>query len=76
MISPDLLRILVCPDTHAPLVLTAEGHLLSTNRDSRRLYRVADGIPNLLIDESQVLDEEEYDRMMARARNAASQSRD
>jgi uncharacterized protein YbaR (Trm112 family) len=75
MISPDLLRILVCPETHAPLVLTKEGHLLSTNRESRRLYRVEDGIPNLLIDESQVLGEEEYDRMMAEAKQAAGHAK-
>jgi uncharacterized protein YbaR (Trm112 family) len=76
MISPDLLRILVCPETHAPLVLTKDGHLLSTHRESRRLYRVEDGIPNLLIDESEVLGEQEYDRLMAESREAASRHKD
>lgn len=56
MLSPDLLKILVCPETHAPLVVTPDGHLLSTDPKSRRLYRVDDGIPNLLIDDAEVLE--------------------
>jgi len=76
MISPDLLRILVCPETHAPLVLTKEGNLLSTNSDSRRLYRVEDGIPNLLIDESEILTPEQYRAEMATAQGADAQKND
>lgn len=70
MISPDLLRILACPETHAPLVLTAEGHLLSTDVKNRRLYQVQDGIPNCLISESTQLDPDEYNRQLASALTA------
>ena len=69
MIHPDLLKILVCPETHAPLVVTEDGSLLSTDGGSRRLYRVEDGIPVLLIDESTVLEEKKYDKTLAGARN-------
>ncbi len=60
MIQSELLKILVCPETKAPLVLTREGGLLSTDPNSRRLYRVEDDIPILLVSESTVLSPEEH----------------
>jgi uncharacterized protein YbaR (Trm112 family) len=56
-IDPSLLEILRCPDTHATLVLEGT-RLVSTNRSSRRAYRVEDGdLPIMVIAESEVLDE-------------------
>ncbi len=69
MIHPDLLKILVCPDTRAPLVVAEDDSLLSTDPQSRRSYRVEDDIPILLIDESVVLDEKKYEKALAGARN-------
>ena len=58
-ISKELLDILVCPESKAPLVLDGET-LVSTDPKTRRRYRIKDGIPVMLIDESEVLDEGEW----------------
>ena len=65
-ISQDLLKILVCPETKAPVVQVGDW-LYSSDRSSRRRYPVRDGIPVMLIDESEVIDEQEFDRIMAQA---------
>jgi uncharacterized protein len=55
MISKELLDILCCPETKADLVL--EGNfLVSTDKSTRRRYRIEDDIPIMLIDESEQLD--------------------
>lgn len=75
MIPTDLLQLLACPDSLAPLLLTADGNLVSTDANTRRLYRVEDDIPILLIDESTVLGEEEHQRVVAEAKkNPANQA--
>ena len=66
-IDRELLDILVCPETHAPLVMH-EGWLYSTDAESRRRYPIRDGIPIMLIDQSEVVEKEEYDRVMAAGR--------
>lgn len=63
-VSEELVKILVCPETKAPLVLRA-GWLYSTDRDSRRRYPIREGIPIMLIDESEAISIEEFDRVMA-----------
>ena len=56
-IDPALLDILRCPDSHATLVLDGT-RLVSTDRKTRRAYRVDDGdLPVMVIAESEVLDE-------------------
>jgi hypothetical protein len=63
MISKDLLEILCCPETKADLVL--EGNtLVSTDKDTRRRYRIEDDIPIMLIDESEQLSIEEWEAIM------------
>ncbi len=55
-LSPDLLNILVCPESKKPLVyFEAEGFLFCP--DSRLKYKVEDDIPVMLIDEAERLDE-------------------
>jgi len=66
-VSEDLLSILVCPATKAPVVQVGDW-LYSTDRSTRRRYPIRDGIPIMLIDESEVIDEEEFDRVMAQAK--------
>jgi uncharacterized protein YbaR (Trm112 family) len=66
-IDKELLDILVCPETHAPVVLH-EGWLYSTDAATRRRYPIRDGIPIMLIDQSEVVEQAEYDRVMAAAR--------
>jgi len=72
-VSEELLKILVCPQTKASLVQDGEW-LYSTDPETRRRYPIMDGIPVLLIDQSQVVDEMEFHRVMSQSsgrRNAA-----
>ncbi len=63
MISKELLDILCCPETKADLVL--EGNfLVSTDRETRRRYRIEDDIPIMLIDESEQLDLKTWEEIM------------
>jgi uncharacterized protein YbaR (Trm112 family) len=59
MISPDLLSILCCPESKADLVLDGDT-LVSTDRKTRRRYKIEGDIPVMLIDESEQLSEEEW----------------
>ena len=64
-IDKDLLDLLVCPLTKAPLVLDGET-LVSTDSATRRRYRIDDGVPVMLIDQSEELDEVTWREIMAR----------
>ena len=59
MISKDLLDILCCPETKADLVLDGDT-LVSTDKKTRRRYRIEDDIPIMLIEESEKLSLEEW----------------
>ena len=63
MISKELLDILCCPETKADLVLDGET-LVSTDKNTRRLYRIENDIPIMLIDESEKLRVEEWEKIM------------
>lgn len=63
MIDPELLQILCCPETKADLVLDGN-YLVSTDRNTRRRYRIEDDIPIMLIDESEQLPLEEWEAIM------------
>ena len=65
MISKDLLDILCCPETKADLVLDGNT-LVSTDKKTRRRYRIEDDIPIMLIDESEQLTPEEWKSIMVR----------
>ena len=52
MIKKELLDILCCPETKADLVLDND-RLVSTDKDSRRCYKIEDDIPIMLIDEAE-----------------------
>jgi uncharacterized protein len=62
----DLFDLLVCPQARVPLKYT-DGRLVSTDAKTRRSYRVDDGIPVMLIEESSVLDEGTWQKAMAGA---------
>jgi uncharacterized protein YbaR (Trm112 family) len=62
--DPDLFDLLACPAAHAPLKWV-EGRLVSTDAATRRAYRVEGGVPVMLVDESQVLAEDDWRRLMA-----------
>ncbi|MFH0882519.1 MAG: Trm112 family protein [bacterium] len=64
-LDPRLMELLVCPVSHAPLVEDGET-LVSTDPQTRRRYRIDDGIPVMLIDECEELDEPAWREIMAR----------
>ena len=64
-ISKELLEILVCPLSRAPLVLDGNT-LVSTDKETRRRYRIEDGIPDLLIEDSEELDPTTWSEIMKR----------
>ncbi|MCG3184001.1 MAG: hypothetical protein ICCCNLDF_02113 [Planctomycetes bacterium] len=49
-LDPEFLAMLVCPESHKPLVLKGNRLLC---KESRKAYRIEDGIPILLIDEAE-----------------------
>ena len=65
MISKELLDILCCPETKADLVLD-DNFLVSTDKNTRRRYRIEDDIPIMLIEESEQLDMETWRQIMVK----------
>ncbi len=65
MLDEKLLGMLVCPQDRGPLLLIGQEFLY--NPRLRRLYRIEDGIPVLLIDEAAEVDHDEHDRLLARS---------
>jgi len=65
MLDPQLMQILVCPKTHAPLIQVGDW-LYSTDPGDRRKYPIRDGIPVMLIEESVPVSEEEVQRATQR----------
>ncbi len=63
MISKELLDILCCPETKADLVLEGDT-LVSTDKKTRRRYKIENDIPIMLIDESEILSVEEWEKIM------------
>jgi len=63
-IDRELLEILVCPQSKAPLRQVGDW-LYSTDPDTRRRYPIRDGIPIMLIDEAETVSPEEFGRIMA-----------
>ncbi len=57
MLDEKLLSILVCPADHGPLIYVGDQLY---NPRLRRAYRIEDGIPVLLVDESRAVDDEEH----------------
>ena len=62
-LSPDLLAVLACPEDKGPLY-HLEGEELLYNPRLTRVYRIRDGIPVMLIDEADTVDEAEHERLM------------
>lgn len=74
-LARDLLDILVCPESKQPLIYFPQGE--SGNDESaaflfceasRLRYRLEDGIPVLLVEEAERVDEAEAQKLVARAR--------
>ncbi|HOJ37513.1 MAG TPA: hypothetical protein PLI27_01660 [Ignavibacteriales bacterium] len=63
MISEDLLKILCCPLSKAPLILF-DNYLISTDKNTRKKYKIVDNIPVLLIDEAEEIPFDEWKDIM------------
>jgi uncharacterized protein YbaR (Trm112 family) len=62
-VDKELLDILACPESKAPLVPHEDEKgewLVSTDAETRRRYPVRDGIPIMLVDESEQLEPEAW----------------
>ena len=65
-LDPKLLEILACPEDKGPLLWFADEDALYTPR-LRRRYVIRDGIPVMLVDEAEQVDDVEHDRLTALA---------
>lgn len=65
-LDPRLLEILACPKDKGPLLYFANEECLYNPR-LRMRYRITDGIPVMLIDEADVVDDGEAARLDAKA---------
>ncbi len=65
MIDKQMLNILVCPVTKAPLQIDREQEeLISTA--AKLAYPIRDGIPVMLEDEARALNQEEYEHWLSK----------
>jgi len=64
-LDPLLLEILACPQDKGPLYYFEDEDSLYNPRLHRR-YAIRDGIPVMLVDEAEQVDEAEHERLMGR----------
>jgi uncharacterized protein YbaR (Trm112 family) len=62
-IDPQLLSIMVCPISHVPL-REIDDWLISTDPETRRRYPVRDGIPVMLIEESEQMEQRDWEEAL------------
>ncbi|MDP6974992.1 MAG: Trm112 family protein [Acidimicrobiales bacterium] len=62
-LDPKLLEILACPDDKGPLLYFADEASLYNPR-LRRRYAVSEGIPVMLVDESEQVGDAEHERLL------------
>jgi uncharacterized protein YbaR (Trm112 family) len=65
-LDPLLLEILACPEDKGPLLYFEDEDCLYNPR-LRRRYPIRDGIPIMLIDEAETVEEAEHQRLLAKA---------
>ena len=65
-LDPQLLDVLACPEDKGPL-LYFEGEDALYNPRLHRRYAVRDDIPVMLIDEAETVDDQEHQRLIAKA---------
>jgi len=74
-VDRKLLEVLVCPQSHAPLVCEGDW-LYSTDPKTRRKYPIRDALPIMLVEESEEASPGEFDRVMANAKHKVEKSTD
>jgi uncharacterized protein YbaR (Trm112 family) len=65
-LDEQLLEILACPEDKGPLLYFPDEDALYNPRLKRR-YRIDDDIPVMLIDEAETVDDDEHERLLAKA---------
>ena len=65
-LASELLAVLACPEDKGPLLYFGDEGGLYNPRLQRR-YVITDGIPVMLIDEAESVDDDEHAALMARA---------
>ena len=65
-LDPRLLEILACPKDKGPLLYFESEESLYNPR-LRMRYRITEGIPVMLIDEAETVDDPEHARLLAKA---------
>ena len=65
-LDPLLLEILACPEDKGPLLYFPDEETLYNPR-LRRRYAIKDGIPDMLIEDAEKVNDEEHERLMAKA---------
>jgi uncharacterized protein YbaR (Trm112 family) len=65
-LDPRLLEILACPKDKGPLLYFESEDSLYNPR-LRMRYRITEGIPVMLIDEAETVDDAEHERLLAKA---------
>lgn len=65
-LDPLLLEVLACPEDKQPMLWFADEGWLYNPR-LRRRYAVRDGIPVLLVEEAESVDEAEHARLLAKS---------
>lgn len=65
-LDPRLLEILACPKDKGPLLYFESEDSLYNPR-LRLRYRISEGIPVMLIDEAETVDDAEHERLIAKA---------
>ena len=65
-LNPRLLEVLACPEDKGPLLYFQDEDSLYNPRLKRR-YAIRDDIPIMLIDEAEAVDDDEHDRLLAKA---------
>ncbi|HEX6392439.1 MAG TPA: Trm112 family protein [Acidimicrobiales bacterium] len=66
-LDPRLLEILACPKDKGPLLYFETEDSLYNPRLHMR-YRITEGIPVMLIDEAETVDDAEHERLIAKAK--------
>ncbi len=65
-LDAQLLALLACPEDKGPLLYFADEETLYNPRLHRR-YRIVEGIPVMLVDESETVGADEHERLEAKA---------
>lgn len=65
-LDAQLLEILACPEDKGPLLYFEDENVLYNPR-LKRAYSIVDDIPVMLIDEAKTIEQEEHDRLLAKA---------